>query len=631
MRGGCCLKTGSHNDIIHLRRLLKSIEDNSDLDNSLNQLVKFEIPVILEAITNEIKKQVAFLNFLARLYSEKGKWNEAFLYLSKAFEIKNNDTETVFNLAAVSGTLGETSLAKYYYDYFKLINKKQTEVLQLLLELKNDDRLDNLLKLLAISAHEDQKIQQVIFFLMQDTALTEDVGEIVSLVYRDKIKFLNKLGKECARRNLHRCGISLFQKALENVSDNKETIKNWGAVLEGLNKTLAKQLRPAENTSYPQNIETGSENRRKRFVTLFPETKNAHLTKDVGIIPFIMQKYYGFDSILACYKNGSYPHLHKEVKGLNIDFIGKITENPIEDGKIYLTKNAHSIDVLQLFHLDKRSLLWIDTYKSLNPNGKVYLKLDADIDIRNATLDNQLINILDRCDLISVETRYLYWYLNEVWPLRHKNPNRKWPLSIEYIPNGFYDYGVKAAVNYEEKENFICTVGRIGSVAKANEILLEAFKIAAPHLPGWKLKIIGSIEPEFNNYINCFFAENPELKDRVTFTGEITDKEMLDEQYKKAKVFCLTSRFEGFPLVLPEAAKNGCFIISSNLLPAADITDNKKYGDIYEIDNIGQLADSLIRNCRDEVLKDRCKAIQEFAYENFYWVDICKNIVKHLL
>ena len=39
------------------------------------------------------------------------------------------------------------------------------------------------------------------------------------------------------------------------------------------------------------------------FVTLFLPTENFHLTKDVGMIPYIMYKYYGYNSTIVSYDN----------------------------------------------------------------------------------------------------------------------------------------------------------------------------------------------------------------------------------------------------------------------------------------------------------------------------------------
>lgn len=353
----------------------------------------------------------------------------------------------------------------------------------------------------------------------------------------------------------------------------------------------------------------------KKFVTMFPETENFHLTKDVGMIPYMMYKYFGYDSEIVCYKNGEYPYLNNEVKGLKIKYILK-SKDSIVDGIDYLNKNGRNIDVLHLFHLSDRTLNWIAAYKSVNPRGKVYLKLDANISITEPVLNEYSINVLKMCDLISVETKYLYRYLN-----------KNWPLKIEYIPNGFYDYESKNYVQYSQKENVICTVGRIGEPIKANQILMEAFRLAFSKISGWKLKMIGNVNENFKVYVQNFMKKNPELHDKIIFTGEITDKLLLDNEYKKSKVFCLTSLSEGFPIVFPEALKNGCFIISSDLPAAKDITGNMKYGALFDIGDVKQLSELLVTFCNDQDKLSRlCIIEQKFAYRNFYWPKICKKI-----
>lgn len=360
-------------------------------------------------------------------------------------------------------------------------------------------------------------------------------------------------------------------------------------------------------------------NQNKTFVTLFPEAENVHLTKDVGMIPFIFHKYFKFNSKIACYNNGAYPYLDREVKGLKLDFIEN-TGDSFVDGFNYIKRNAAQIDVLHLFHLLGRSLAWIQTYKALNPYGKVYLKLDSDLCITQMTLTQQQIDILKMCDLITVETKYLYEYLNQHWPVK-----------VEYAPNGFYDYGIRKDVSFYHKEDIICTAGRIGLYFKAHEMLLEAFKLAFDFIPNWKLKLIGSIDESFKSYLTNFLKENPALKDNIIVTGFIENKEALEEEYRKCKVYCQTSRGESFGIATVEALKNGCFILSSNIVSAADITDNKKYGDIFPVDSVEELSKMLIKHCLDNnCLEKNCLPAQKFAYENFYWPKICCKINKLL-
>lgn len=364
-----------------------------------------------------------------------------------------------------------------------------------------------------------------------------------------------------------------------------------------------------------------SSERKKVFTTLFPTVDNSHLVKDVGMIPYMMQRYFGYDAKIVGYAKEDFPFLNKEFKGLKIDKIEE-TGSLQNDILNYLLENAKDIDILHVFHPEYTTLEWIDMYKSLNPNGKVYLKLDANSNVKGwnytTVFNEKQRSIFDKCDLISVETTELYRYLN-----------KNWTLKVEYIPNGFYAEDFKNTLNipYGEKENVICTVGRIGSYAKASEILLQAFAKVSNELNGWTLKFIGPIEEHFKEYIGQYLLEHPHLEERIIFTGEITDRKTLSKEYRKAKIFCLPSRWESFGIVLAEAIQHGCYIIGSNILSINDITDNKKYGDVFEIDNIEQLADCLTKACGDEKrLRRVCKEVQSYAYTKFNWGRICSKI-----
>jgi glycosyltransferase involved in cell wall biosynthesis len=355
----------------------------------------------------------------------------------------------------------------------------------------------------------------------------------------------------------------------------------------------------------------------KKFVTIFPNAENIHLIKDIGMIPYTMYKEFGYKSSIACYKNGEYSYLYSEVKGLNIDFIKKHTSKPVIDVAIYLLKNAKDIDVLHLFHFGKKIFVWVWLYKLLNRNGKVYLKLDANRTIKDNSLKNIIKKaIFNKCDLVSVETKELYDYLNQ-----------NWPVKVELIPNGFIDNHKMITITPQEKENYIITVGRIGSAEKANETLMEAFAKVQYQVLNWKLKLIGPIEDGFEGYIDKYFITYPMLKDRVIFTDAIYDKKKLDEEYRRAKIFCLTSPMEGFPLVFLEAIKSGCYIISSDVSAAYDVTDDEKYGDIFRVGDVEKLSYLLVDNCTNSIKLDELYVeIQQFAYKNFNWKTICEKI-----
>lgn len=359
----------------------------------------------------------------------------------------------------------------------------------------------------------------------------------------------------------------------------------------------------------------------KNFVTLFPGTRNVHLTKDVGMIPYIMFKYYGYKSKIVCYNNDEYNYLTSLLNGLDMDFIKKVTGNNVIDSAIYMIKNAKKIDILNLYHMRRESLILISIYKFLNRTGKVYLKLDLDIiskaytDLIKKTIKTKiLIRTLKKCKLISVETTGAYKKLIDL----------DLKINVEYIPNGAYNY---SNVEFSDKENIICTVGRIGSYDKSNETLLEAYQRAYSSIKDWKLYLVGTIDSNFNSYIKEYFNKYPYLKDSIIFFGEIIDRDELSAIYKKSKICCLTSRHESFGLVLVEAMSEGCFIITSDIGSARDITKSNVLGKIFDVGDINALSNILIEYCNnDYYIKDAFPKIIKYYNDRFDWVKICGKI-----
>lgn len=359
-----------------------------------------------------------------------------------------------------------------------------------------------------------------------------------------------------------------------------------------------------------------------RFLTIFPLAENIHLTKDVGMIPYVLYKEYNYDSTIACYNNGSYPYLDTEVLGLKQQFIPRVFNNYTLDTLIFIFFNFRKYDVIQCFHLIKPSLLILFVFKILKrvsfARSFTYLKLDADDSIKHSKLNRLYRVLFNSLDLASIETKSVYSYLNE---------NNILGKKVSYIPNGFYEDSGRKDVVFSEKEDLIITVGRIGTYQKNNEVLLDGFKEFFDINNQWRLEIIGPVEDEFKKYCESFFAKNQNLAERIIFTGAITDRKVLKEKYNKAKVFVLTSRFEGFPLVYLEAIKAGCTIISSNVTSAYDITDDQKYGSVFPIGDFYALGKILKTTVNNQVkLEKDCELIQEFAYKNFSWKEICGRL-----
>lgn len=189
---------------------------------------------------------------------------------------------------------------------------------------------------------------------------------------------------------------------------------------------------------------------------------------------------------------------------------------------------------------------------------------------------------------------------------RFKNKSRVMynPLSFEplkYIPN---------------KEKTILAVGRISAWEyKGFDLLIQAWNMIAHKYPDWTLRIIGHGNEKTINFLKNLAPQikNIEFK---SYTTQIKD------EYKKASVFVLSSRYEGFGLVLTEAMSQGCACVACDYLGRQSeiVTDNVS-GLICEPNNVSMLAekiDELLSNTakREEIQKNAIKALDKFHINN---------------
>ena len=364
-----------------------------------------------------------------------------------------------------------------------------------------------------------------------------------------------------------------------------------------------------------------------RYCVLYPNTKNVNLVKEMGMIPYKLHKKFGYDAKIACYNLDEYTYLNEEVKGLKIDFIEEKYNNYSLDGLKYLKKHAKEIDVLQIFHVTLYSLLYAFRYKRLNKKGKIYLKLDCSHKLVDRILSLNKVKYallnkyLDKVDLISVEQKVLFEKLKSILPTQANK--------MINIPNGVdYKYLEEKQIkyNFNEKENTILSVTRVGAEEKNTQMLIEAFtSIENIETLGWKLKIVGPIEEEFNEYINNYFKNNPKMKDIVIFTGAIQNREELFNEYKKAKIFSLTSNFESFGIAFIEAAALGDVIISTDVGIAKELI-SKGNGAVVDTEDVEALKRELKKYMLKDNLKNDSEITYEIARENFDWDNIINKL-----
>lgn len=88
------------------------------------------------------------------------------------------------------------------------------------------------------------------------------------------------------------------------------------------------------------------------------------------------------------------------------------------------------------------------------------------------------------------------------------------------------------------------------------EFALRAFHLSRLYERGWRMVIIGNGELFDHNVLVC---NTLGLHAYVEFAGEVAD---VESYYRSADLFCLTSKFEAFPMVLLEAISFGLPVLS---------------------------------------------------------------------
>ncbi|MEP7142012.1 MAG: glycosyltransferase, partial [Ferruginibacter sp.] len=126
------------------------------------------------------------------------------------------------------------------------------------------------------------------------------------------------------------------------------------------------------------------------------------------------------------------------------------------------------------------------------------------------------------------------------------------PLSFEhhFTPNEMND-----------KKNQVLYVGRLEYHAKRLDRLINAWSLIENNVPGWKLIIVGGSVDKVVNENDYQVIEWRRLKamteslqlKNIIFAGNKNP----EPYYRESKLFCLTSSYEGFPLVLGEAMQCG--------------------------------------------------------------------------
>ncbi|MGN0940272.1 MAG: glycosyltransferase family 4 protein [Selenomonadaceae bacterium] len=349
---------------------------------------------------------------------------------------------------------------------------------------------------------------------------------------------------------------------------------------------------------------------------------DVQLTKNTGILPFLFHKMFGFRAVMVGTKNADYT-MARFVPGLELDFLPDASEAT----KIkYIEQHKDDIDVLLLHGPYESYHPVVSAYRDMRPDGKVYLELDLNsysADRVDCTSES-FKRFISQCDVIAASCGRVQQFVAS-----------RWPCVVDCLMNGFYNFSGAPLLpidaydeTYHERQNAILTVGRIGHPEKRNDILLEAFAAIADYVNDFSVRLIGPVDGEFQEWLERdFFTRYPHLRGRVELTGAIYDKAALYREYRKAKIFVISSPLEGgMPNVAAEALFGGCAMVTSDIDAAPEMTNGGRCGDVFPCGDSAALSEILRDICTDEEkIKSFGREAIRYAHERLDF----ENIARH--
>lgn len=181
------------------------------------------------------------------------------------------------------------------------------------------------------------------------------------------------------------------------------------------------------------------------------------------------------------------------------------------------------------------------------------------------------------------------------------------------------------------KQNIILAAGRLDAgYTKGFDILIKAWAKISNKYPKWKLIIAGGGTDLYLEKYKNMCLEYGIIK-QVEFVGFTSDILSL---YKKSAIFVLSSRYEGFGMVLIEAMSQGCACIACDYKGRQrEIIQNKSDGIICNVGDINGIASSielLIDNIklRNTISLNAIERSKDFELENIMakWFNILRQI-----
>lgn len=328
---------------------------------------------------------------------------------------------------------------------------------------------------------------------------------------------------------------------------------------------------------------------RKKIVFIIPSLTSGGAERVISILANRLLEFYDVKIILL-YKSKPFYSLDERI---NVEFCKSSYNRKFNFFKSIIN---HAYMIKQIFRFTKDQDIVIGFTTTCNIYAIIsskILKIPCIISERinpNYSIENKFWNSIrkkayPKSDKIVLQTKDIKDYYK-----KFINVNK-----LKIIPNPIDPELQKHANLNQVRENIILAVGRF-TKQKNHQLLINAFSNISHK--NWKLMIVGDGE-EKQAYLELIKNLNEE---KSVFLIEKTTE--IHKEYNRAKIFTLTSDYEGFPNVLIEAMSFGIPSISSDCPTGpSDIIEHNKNGLLFPVNDQKILETQLIELMNNEELR----------------------------
>lgn len=180
----------------------------------------------------------------------------------------------------------------------------------------------------------------------------------------------------------------------------------------------------------------------------------------------------------------------------------------------------------------------------------------------------------------------------------------------------------------EEKENIVLVVARLSNTQKNLTGFIDVWEEFGKMCPDWKAVVLG--DGEDREHIKDY-ARRKGVKN-IEFKGNVSN---VRDYYRKAKILCMTSAYEGWPMVLAEGMACSCVPVAYDSFEAVrDLIDTGVNGILVKPFKAHEMALAIDRIAGDERLRAEMvengrRKIKEFSVDKI--ADRWENLLSQLI